>query len=91
MAGFCEHGKELSDSIKSEEFLDRGATLVSASCRQIACKRRKAVSTNLTPEQEAPGYAGRKRSEQSPLMVPANPHAISGAIHAPQAQFRDPV
>ena len=41
MAGFCEHGKELSDCIKSEEFLDRGPTLVSASCRQIACKRKK--------------------------------------------------
>ena len=95
MAGFCEHGNELSDCIKSEEFLGRGPTLVSASCRQIACKRRRTVSINLTSVQDARRYAGVKHSEQSPLTAqstsaPANPHAISGVIQAPQPQFPDP-
>ena len=49
MAVFCEHGNELSDCIKSEVFLDRGRTLVSVGCRQIACKRRKPVSTRVAP------------------------------------------
>ena len=41
MAGFCEHGKELIDSIKNEEFLGRRPTVIAVSCRQIACKRRE--------------------------------------------------